>query len=306
MNSWVIEYIQGLSSAEYHLQITLIFLFLCFILYKLYKTYHLYRFINDTATSKISSAAQGYVELKGLGENFPGITTKSPFSGRTCLWFYCKIEKRQKTGKYKSWTEESVEISDELFKLQDDTADCVILPEGAEVIPSEENYWYGRNYQEKYKGRLKTSWLNRYIGYGNYRFTEKLITVADPLYIVGLFKSVEKNSESESFHKKVNSLIENWKLNPDKNLKVFDLDNNGKIQKQEWKIIRQYAVQEIRKQQQDLFINTVKKPKELNQPYIISALSEEQLLKIKYRKLIIYLIIFFMFFSIFIIALKVK
>ena len=305
INEWIKQYLQGLSSAEYHFQITLLFLFLCFIFYRIYKTHHRYRFINDTPTSKIASAAQGYVELKGLGEMMPGLTTKSPFSGRSCLWYQCKVEIRKKTGGYKIWSEQSTELSDELFHLHDDTAVCVVIPEGADVIPSEEIYWYGSHYQAKYQGRLKSWWFNRYIGFGKYRFTEKLITVADSLYVIGLFKSVAKNSESETLRKEVNSLVDSWKKQPEKYLKSFDFDNNGKIQKNEWHKIRQYAVHKIRKRKQKFFYNTLQKPKEKNQPFIISTVSERQLLKIKYRNLTLYLLVFFLVLPIFIIALKV-
>ena len=303
-HEWVNEYWQGLSSAEYHLQITFILLFLCFIFYRIYKTHQRYRFINDTATSNIASAAQGYVELKGLGEMMPGPVTKSPFSGRSCLWYQCKVEVRKKTGKYKIWSEQSNEISDEIFYLQDATGNCVILPEGAHVIPSEVNYWYGSHSQANYQGRLKSSWYSRYIGLGNYRFSEKLITVADPLFVIGLFKSVAKNSESESLRKEVNELVASWKKQPDKYLKSFDFDNNGKIQKHEWKKIRLYAVNKITKSQQKTLYNTLQKPVEKNQPFIISALSEQQLLKIKYRNLALYLLLFLFTLTFFIIAIK--
>ena len=304
MKSWIVEYIQGLSSAEYHLQLTILFLFLCFLFYNIYKTHRRYRFINDTATSKIASAAQGYVELKGLGESMPGISIKSPFSGRNCLWYQCKVEKKDKTGKYKSWTDYSSEVSDGLFHLQDDTAACVIIPEGAYVIPSEKNYWYGNSYHAKYQGRLKSWWFNRYIGFGNYRFTEKLITVADSLYVIGMFKSVMKNSESETLQKEVNELVESWKKKPNLYLKSFDKDNNGKIQKQEWNKVRQYALHEITKRKQIFLYNTLQKPDEKNQPFIISAVAEQQLLSNKNRHLTFYVVLFLALLSLFIIAIK--
>lgn len=304
MHLWINEYVQGLSSAEYHLQITLLALFLCFLFYTIYKTHHRYRFINDTATSKITSAAQGYVELKGLGEMMPGQVITSPFSRRRCLWYQCIVEKRVKTGKHSVWSEQSNDISDELFNLHDETGVCVIIPEGAYVIPSEELRWTGSSYQAKYQGRLKSGWLSHFTGFGNYRFTEKLITVADTLYVIGLFKSVEKNSDSESLHKQVNVLVNSWKKQPGKYLKSFDFDNNGKIQKQEWEKIRQYALKKIRKEQQQIFHHTIQKPEEKNQPFVISAVSEQELLKKTLWFLSLYSVLFIFLLMIFISAIK--
>lgn len=51
------------------------------------------------ATSKIRSASQGYVELKGSGEFMPGDDILSPFSGNRCLWYQCTVDRKQKQGK---------------------------------------------------------------------------------------------------------------------------------------------------------------------------------------------------------------
>lgn len=292
MISWIDEYIKGLSSAEYHLQVSLLFIFLLFLIVRIYKTYHLYRFINDTATSKIASAAQGYVEIKGLGELIPGLDITSPFSHRYCLWYQCIVEKKNRSGKYSTWSEQTNELSDQLFHLKDDTGECVIIPEGAIVIPSEEIIWYGSSYQAKSRGKLKSGWLSRYIGFGSYRFTEKIITVAEPLYVSGLFKSIEKNRDLNSFSNQVEELIKNWKKEPQKNLRQFDLDNNGKIQKQEWDLVRKQTIEEIRDKQQKSFLHIVQNTVENNQPFIISALSEEALKRKKLRNLSLYFVSF--------------
>jgi hypothetical protein len=292
MQSWINEYVNQLSSAEYHLQTGLLILFLCFILYKVYTTHQRFRFINDTATSKIASAAQGYVELKGLGELMPGPTITSPFSHRRCLWYQCIIEKRKNLGKKGVWVEESNEISDHLFFIKDDTDECVILPEGAHVIPSEELRWYGSGFHSKSQGKLRSSWFSRHIGFGRYRFTEKLITIADPIYAIGFFNTLKKISNAETLHKQANVLVEEWKKQPAKYLKDFDIDKNGKIQNKEWKIIRLHALQEVKKNYKQTVYHTLQKPQEKNQPFVISALQERELLKKKLELISMYLVLF--------------
>ena len=48
--------------------------------------YRRYRQIHDLPTSRIASAAQGYVELFGRCEALPGTLLASPLSASTCCW----------------------------------------------------------------------------------------------------------------------------------------------------------------------------------------------------------------------------
>ena len=304
MDRWIQDYVKGLSSAEYQLQLSLLFIFLCFILYKAYKTHHRYRFINDTATSRVASAPQGYVELKGLGELMPGSNIESPFSHRRCLWYQCIVERRKSLEKYSVWVEESNDISDHLFQLQDETGVCVVIPDGAHIIPSEQRVWYGSHYQAKHQGIFKSWRFGRYIGFGRYRFTEKLIGVADPLYVIGAFKTIQKNVSNELIQHQVEALVQTWKLQPQRYLTAFDTNQNGKIQDGEWKRIRQHAEKEIRKQQNETVHHTIQKPRENHHPFIISAQTEEQLLKKKRGYLLLYLALFLVLLYVLLTAIK--
>ncbi|MBC8212565.1 MAG: hypothetical protein H8E21_16020 [Gammaproteobacteria bacterium] len=285
------QYVKGLSSAEFHVQVTLLAIFICYLLYKSYKTYHQYRFISDTATSKIASAAQGYVELTGLGELMEGSLISSPFSQRRCLWYQCILEKRNSGQKHNYWMEESNQISDELFRLVDDSGECIIIPDGAHVIPSIERVWYA-NSNRFNTAQNSTGWTAHLIGFGSYRFTERLITVAEPLLVMGLFKSIEKNTTPDSLNDRVNALLQRWKKNPEKYLRQFDRDKNGKIQRAEWTLIRKQAITNIRHQQQETFLHTLQNPNEKNQPFLISSLPESVLILRKQRYIALYFMLF--------------
>lgn len=252
MPQWLNDYLQELSPAEYNFFTLVLFILLLFCIFQIYRIYKRYRYIQDTATSYISSAAQGYVELKGIAELMPGSQIISPFSQRRCIWYQCKVDIKQTTGKRTHWVEESNEISDEIFLLQDESGECAVIPDGAMVIPSSQQVWYGSNLQAS-NNHIASGFISRFIGSGNYRFTEKLILVADPVYILGDFISVEKN------------------VNP-----------------------------QTLKQYQQSSIHTIKKPVESNQPFIISTVSEEELLKKKRINLILYLVLFFTLLIIFI------
>jgi len=304
MERWIDYYVQGLSPAEYHLQLLLLCIFIGFILFKTITTYQRFRYIGDTPTSRIASAAQGYVELKGWGEMMPGLTITSPFSQRRCLWYQCIVEKRQRLRNHNVWVEESNEVSDHLFYLQDESGSTVIDPDGAHVIPSSKKTWFGSHPQARLQGGLKNSWLNTHLGFGRYRFTEKLISVADPLYVIGMFTTSQKNIDPDTLHGQVEALVKQWKTNPAYYLKSFDQDNNGKIQKQEWLKIRRHAENSILEQRGQTVHHLMQKPRESNQPYVISTRSEEQLLKGKQRLLLTYIVLFF--FLLYVLLLVVK
>ena len=88
------------------------------------------RTIRDTPTSKIASAAQGYVELLGSGHPF-GEPLLGQLSRLPCLWYRYKIEQRNSERKWRSM--DSGE-SDDSFILRDETGECVVDPEQAEIL----------------------------------------------------------------------------------------------------------------------------------------------------------------------------
>jgi len=143
MFQWFEARVLQAGSVEY-LTLLVFMVGLCaYLLYRTYAAYRRWRFMSGTATSKIRSAPQGYVELKGTGEFMPGGVLHSPFSGSRCLWYECTIDHRQKSGKHTTWTHISTETSDDMFHLVDDTGICVIDPEDAHVIAESDQTWYG-------------------------------------------------------------------------------------------------------------------------------------------------------------------
>ena len=57
------------------------------------------RIMQDTPTSKIRSASQGFVQLEGRARSLDDKPLRVPGSGRQCVWFDYLIEKKVKTGK---------------------------------------------------------------------------------------------------------------------------------------------------------------------------------------------------------------
>ncbi|MGD8558591.1 MAG: hypothetical protein PVH04_02930, partial [Gammaproteobacteria bacterium] len=90
------------------------------------------RIIEDTPTSKIRSAAQGYVELVGHGNTIDGPEIVAPLSKTPCTWYRYKVEKLD--DKHDRTIDSG--CSEDLFMLVGETGTCVIDPEGAEVTPT--------------------------------------------------------------------------------------------------------------------------------------------------------------------------
>ena len=52
------------------------------------------RAMAGTPTSRIASAAQGYVELQGIGLPLDINPVHSPVSGGACLWYHYRVERK--------------------------------------------------------------------------------------------------------------------------------------------------------------------------------------------------------------------
>ncbi len=267
--------IQGLSASDYTITFAILTGLLLFLVYYAFGTFRRYRFMDATATSKIRSAAQGLVEIKGLGELMPEDSIVSPFSGRRCIWFHCTIDKKRRYGKHNSWTNISDECSHHLFRIVDETDECIVDPDDAHVVPELDITWYGSGV-ERSSHPPKTRRLIS-LGFGNYRFRERLIRPATEVYALGWFRTIHSDPSEVLVAKQVEDLVKQWKIQPERYLRDFDFDQNGKIQKEEWKAIRGAARREvlarIRKQKHEHHL--MSRPTDRGLPFVLSAQAEE-------------------------------
>ena len=278
MFAWLKTEILGMSGNDY-LVLSLVTLgALLYLLYLSYRAFKRFRFMHATATSKIRSAAQGMVELKGLAELMQGDTIVSPFSGSRCIWYHCTIEKKQRRGKRSTWTNISDECSHHLFRLVDDTGECFIDPDHAHVVPEVDHSWYGHGPEQRNRPPANRRPLA--IGVGRYRFRERLIRPATQLYALGWFRTLYSDPSDELVGRQTDELIRQWKLQPQRYLRDYDLDGNGKIQGKEWDTIRLAARNQVlaKLRQQKSEHHVMSRPTDQRQPYILSALPEESLL----------------------------
>ena len=270
-----------MSSADYLVMQAVLLAALGYLVYYCFKTFRRFRFVDGTATSRIRSAAQGLVELKGLGEWLPGDSIKSPFSDNRCVWYHCTIDKRKRSGKRTTWTNILDECSSHLFRLVDDTGWCVIDPDHAHVIAESDVTWYGNGTDARSRRPKKASWLN--LGFGNYRFRERLIRPATELYALGEFRSFQNNPSDDYIARQVEDLVRQWKLQPARFLADFDFDGNGVIQSKEWKAVRAAARKQVltKLNEDDSEHHLLLRPQDSKHPFILSATPEEELVASK-------------------------
>jgi hypothetical protein len=206
--------------------------------------------------------------LKGLAEWMKGDSIMSPFSNRRCVWYHCTIEKRVKSGKRSRWTNISEELSTQLFCLVDDTGWCIIDPDDAHVVAETDQTRFGQDADSRLQAPAKASWLR--LNRGNYRFRERLMRPATPLYAPAEFSSYHNNLTEEFIDGQVEGLVRQWKLQPRRYLAEFDLDQNGKIQKHEWTLVSAAARREVlvRLNRHTDEHHILTKPKDRQHPYI--------------------------------------
>jgi len=283
MYAWLKSEILAMPESDYLVLLAILIGVFAYLVYYCHGAFRSFRFVDGTATSKIRSAAQGFVELKGLGEWLSGDSIASPFSDSRCVWYHCTIEKRKKSGKRSSWSNISDQCSSALFRLVDDTGWCVIDPDHAQVLPETDITWYGHNIGDRSQPPKRARWLH--FSMGNYRFRERLIRPATALYALGEFSTFQNSPTDETIARQVEDLVKQWKLQPQRYLAQYDFDQNGVIQKQEWKAIgsaaRKQVLEKMTSQSSEQHLLSA--PKDQSRPFILSTNVEQDLVARKKR-----------------------
>lgn len=183
--------------------------------------YRRYRQIHDIPTSKVASAAQGYVELFGRSELLEGSALVSTRTGLPCCWRRYRIDRRTSNDK---WERVDSGESNDHFLLVDETGPCVISPEGAEILTEH-----------------KETWMQ-----GSYRHTEWLLVPKGRLYAVGEFSTTSGAVADIDERADVSDLLADWKKDKARLLSRFDRNRDGEIDLQEWERARLEAQKEVR------------------------------------------------------------
>lgn len=213
------------------------------------------RAIRDTPSSRIASAAQGYVELTGRGHQFGYPPLLGELSKLPCLWYRYKVELRDSRN---NWRTTDKGESFHSFILRDGSDECFVDPEQAEILTHHYDQWHK----------------------GDYRYTEWKLIERDNLYVIGEFRTQGGSTLEFNTREELNALLAEWKKDMPALLKRFDLDNNGELDMQEWMLARSAARREVDKMIREAQVqpdtHIISQPRD-GKLFLISNLDQEKL-----------------------------
>ena len=178
------------------------------------------RMVRDTPTSRVASAAQGYVELIGRGRQIKEAPLLSKFTALPCLWYRYTVKRRDSNDK---WEIMDSGESQDCFLLRDDTGVCLVDPDQAEIITKHRDQWERDGYQ----------------------YTEWKLIEQDYLYVIGQFRTQGGSNLEFDTRAELNALLAEWKKDMPTLHARFDLDNNGTLDMREWMLARSAAKREV-------------------------------------------------------------
>jgi len=212
-----------------------------------FKAWRKNRVIEDTATSRIRSAAQGYVELSGRGILPPNAVNRGPLTGVPCTWWRYKIEERRSSGRSRSWSTVQSDTSAAPFLLDDGTGQCLVDPRGAEVFPGARDVWYGPSEWPEVRipnGTGVLGWLVDTLLTGKYRYTEYRLQPHEHVCALGSFRSLGGVSVEDP-DAAVTELLREWKQDQKTLLARFDSNHDGTLSGAEWDQARAAARKQV-------------------------------------------------------------
>lgn len=250
------------------------------------------RLIEDTPTARIRSAAQGYVELDGVGRLLEGPPIVAPLTRRPCTWWRYRIERKVRSGRHSRWQTVEGGVSEALFLLEDDTGRCLVDPDGAEVTPAMRERWYGASPSPP-GGPASGVW--RWFG-GEYRYTEERMHPGDPLYALGWFTTQRASGSALETAQAVSAKLAHWKRDPGMLRERFDADGDGTLDMQEWEAAREAAAREVAAAESERALapglHVMRRPPD-GRPYLLSVLPQRDLARRLRLKSFACLVLFF-------------
>lgn len=242
------------------------------------------RHLLDTPTSKIRSAAQGYVELMGILRDIPDASPMlGPLTAKPCLWWRYSIEEYRSSGKRSSWRVVEQGSSEGLLRLCDATGECFIDPRGAEVVPARRDRWTGdRRHPRGLPSSRVLDWL---IGSRQYRYTEERLHLGEPLYAIGDFRTAGGGRQGFDLHASQAQVVREWKGTYAGLLQRFDNNRDGQLDQAEWGRVRLAAALEA---EQRYRLSSGQQPQHQlvrpseSLPFVLSSHGEEVLAR-RYR-----------------------
>lgn len=247
------------------------------------------RLVEDMPTSRLRSAAQGYVELEGIASVMEGPPILCPLTATRCVWWRYKVEEKQTSTDSRgrsstSWVTIDSGVSDDCFLLDDGTGRCVVDPTDAHVVPSVTRRWYGRRPRPDVGYEQGRSWWRA--AFCDYRYTEEMIFPANAVYALGGFRTQSGAADAFDEQADLRELLAKWKGDK-RMMALLDRNKDGTVDMKEWEAARRMAAQKVRAQHVERAVSTpdlhiLAKPRD-RRPYILSGIPQAALIR-RYRR----------------------
>ncbi|MGQ0586115.1 MAG: GIDE domain-containing protein [Gammaproteobacteria bacterium] len=241
---------------------------------------HRARLMENMPTSRLRSAAQGYVELEGDARLMEGPPIIAPLTKTRCVWWNYRIEEKQQSGKNSNWVTIDKGRSDDCFELDDGTGKCVVDPDGANVIPRHSQTWYGSSRRPDTSPAIGRGWLRA--GFSRYRYVEERLHFSEPLYALGTYRTQAGGPDSFDEKLDLKELLEKWRADK-KMMALFDVNKDGTVDQKEWDAARRMAVKKVREEHVQRAVGStdlhiLARPRD-GRPYILSGIPQAALIR---------------------------
>jgi hypothetical protein len=245
---------------------------------------HIARMLEDTPTSRIRSAAQGYVELAGRCGALAGTTNVAPLTQRPCVWWQYRVQRRtgstSRGNQRTKWQTVNAGRSEQPFLLDDGTGECIVQPTGAEVLTTETTTWYGDTpWPAHVPGRRPS------FGEPEFRYYEERIYEHEQVHVLGHFRT-HSGTGGQNRAADVAALLTEWKQNQAELARRFDADRDGQVSIDEWERAREAARDTVTRRHLEQpvppALHVVGRP-DSRQLFLIAAYPEKELAR-RYRR----------------------
>ena len=218
-------------------------------------SYRRARTIADIATSRIGSAAQGYVEVTGQAKADPGELILTPYSQIACIWYRYRVYSREEPRG--EWRQIDSGSSHTTFEISDGTGACRVDPEHAEVMAPEQRVTYR----------------------DGDKLVEEMLFAGSQIYVLGEYTTVRGEGQVQSVSADVGTLLSSWKSDAVQLKKRFDLNGDGEVDLREWELARRLATKTVERQHREVRelceLNIVRAPSD-GRMFLISTLPPHQ------------------------------
>ena len=241
---------------------------------------HIARMLEDTPTSRVRSAAQGYVELVGRSRALAGVTNVAPLTQRPCVWWRFRIQRRtgssSRGNQRTKWQTVQSGRSEQPFVLDDGTGECIVQPTGAEVLTAETTTWYGDTPWPTLAPGKRSPF-----GEPDYRYYEERIYEHEQVHVLGHFRTLSGTANT-SRDADVAGLLAEWKQDQSTLVARFDTDGDGQVSLAEWERAREEARHAVTQRHLEkpvpAAVHVISRP-ESRQLFLIAAYPEKELAK---------------------------